>query len=325
MKVLVTGGAGFIGAHVARELARRGDEVVIIDDFNDRYDPRLKEARVDNLLGVEVRVARGDIAGKELVGSLFAREKFDGLVHLAAWASVPQSLHNPYVYSHSNVQGTVVLLEAAARNSVGRMVFASSSSVYGGRTDVPFRETDNVMRPISPYAATKVAGEALCSAWHAVYGMPISVLRFFNVYGAWGRPEGALFKFANAIVTGQEVEMRGRQTARDFTYIDDCVAGVITALDRAKGFEVFNLGEADSVPLPRFIAAIETALGRAAKVKEVPLPKGELPRSLADISKAERLLGYRAKTTIEAGVAEFGQWYKEWYVSRFVAKAAVWK
>lgn len=320
MKILVTGGAGFIGSHVTQALLERGDEVVIIDDFNDRYDPRLKEARIAHMFKAKVpEVIRGSIIDRELIAKIFTRHSFDAVIHLAAWASVQPSIENPYVYTSVNVDGTVNILEAARRHTVKNIVFASSSSVYGGKTKLPFRETDDITRPISPYAATKAAGEILCATWHHLYDMNISCLRFFTVYGPWGRPEMALFRFTEAIRNNQVVEMRGEDTQRDFTYIDDIVQGILGALDTPRGYAIYNLGESDGVSLPRFIAAIEVAMGKKARIKTVPLPPGDIPATLADISLAQNALHYRPTTTIEVGVKKFVAWYQDWYVPHFLS------
>ena len=315
-KILVTGGAGFIGAHLAQKLLSRGDEVVIVDDFNDRYDPALKEARVANLLPdfPSDLLIREDVADTSAMARVFAAHKFDVVVHLAAWAAVQRSIQDPLVYSRANVDGTIVLLEEARKQGVGNFVFASSSSVYGGREKMPLKETDDVSKPISPYAATKVAGEALCSTWNYLYEFPISAVRFFTVYGPWGRPEMALFKFTEAIDAGKAIEMRGSETKRDFTYVDDIVNGVLGTIDTPPaGYEIYNLGNSDAVPLPRFINAIETALGKKAEVTEVPLPPGDVPQTHADVSKAKEALGYDPKTDIEEGVRHFVRWYQDWY------------
>lgn len=318
-KILVTGGAGFIGAHVTLALLGREDAVVILDDFNNRYDPRLKEARVANIFNGPNRpkVVRGDICDRPMLERLFEEEHFDKVIHLAAWASVQPSIDNPHIYASVNLDGTVNVLEACRKNNIKNIVFASSSSVYGGRTDVPFRETDDVSKPISPYAATKAAGEILCATWFNLYRIPISCLRFFTVYGPWGRPEMAIFKFAKAILEGETIEMRGRTTQRDFTYIDDIVQGVIGALDNPHDFSIYNLGESDGVLLPRLVAALESALNKKAAVREVPLPTGDVPMTLADISKAQNELGYRPMTKIEDGVKKFAEWYINWYVPNF--------
>ncbi len=319
---LITGGAGFIGAHVARELLKRGDSITILDDFNNRYDPRLKEARLQHLCLEEFQpeIVRGDIRNRDLIDNLFTTHRFQQVIHLAAWASVRPSIKNPYIYTEVNINGTVNILEAARKHNVENMVFASSSSVYGGISDVPFSESADVSRPISPYAATKVAGEILCATWHHLYDLPISALRFFTVYGPWGRPEMAMFTFAEALRHDQPILMRGRTTERDFTYIDDIVAGVIAAVDRPRGYAVYNLGEHDAVPLPRMISALETAFHKKAKVKEVPLPPGDIPRTLADITKAQQELNYQPTTSIEVGAQKFAQWYNGWYVSHLAER-----
>lgn len=318
-KILVTGGAGFIGSHVVRQLVQRGDEVVIVDDFNDRYDPRLKEARVTNLFRdiTAPQIVREDIVNLPAMQKLFAQEKFDSVIHLAAWAAVQTSIERPHIYTSVNIDGTVNILETARQNNVQSIIFSSSSSVYGGNTKLPFKETDNINRPISPYAATKAAGEILCATWHHLYAIPIACLRFFTVYGPWGRPEMAIFKFSDAILHDRPIPMRGRTTERDFTYIDDCVQGIIAAHDKPQGYQIYNLGEADTVPLPRFITALEAALGRKAIINEVALPLGDVPRTLADISKAQQLLGYQPTTKIEAGVEKFIKWYNDWFIPEY--------
>lgn len=319
MKVLVTGGAGFIGAHVTKQLLTQGHTPVILDDFNDRYNPALKEARVKALVGDATPVIRGDIRDKDLLAKVFVDHSFDTVIHLAAWASVQTSIEHPHIYTEVNVDGTVNLLEEAHQHNIKHFVFASSSSVYGGRTNTPFQETDDVSRPISPYAATKVSGEVMCAAWHNMYQLPVSCLRFFTVYGPWGRPEMALFKFTEAIRTKQVIAMRGHDTKRDFTYIDDIVQGVVAAHERPRGYQIYNLGHHDAVELPRFIRAIETALGRPADVTEVPLPLGDVPLTLADITKAKEALGYHPTTSIEDGVARFVEWYESVYAPQFLA------
>ncbi|HBE89893.1 MAG: hypothetical protein A3E37_03225 [Candidatus Andersenbacteria bacterium RIFCSPHIGHO2_12_FULL_46_9] len=319
-KILVTGGAGFIGAHVATKLLERGDDVVIIDDFNDRYDPRLKHLRFEHFFSgsLKPKLVTGDIRDNDLITKLFDQEKFNHVIHLAAWAAVQTSIDNPYIYTSVNVDGTVNVFEAARHNDVKNIVFASSSSVYGGRDKVPFQEKDDVSRPISPYAATKAAGEIMCATWYNLYQIPISALRFFTVYGPWGRPEMAIFKFSEAILRGQPLLMRGHQTMRDFTFIDDCVQGVISALDHPHQFSIFNLGESDAVPLPRLISALEHSFNKPALIQEVPLPPGDVPRTLADISLAQAMLSYQPVTKIEDGIAKFTQWYKEWYIPNFL-------
>lgn len=313
--ILITGGAGFIGSHVAHTLLQRGETAILLDDFNDRYDPRLKEARIEHMFNDTKKpvVVRGDIRDRELVEQTMKEHNIDSVIHLAAWASVQPSIDNPYIYSDVNVNGTVVILEAARKAGVSKIVAASSSSVYGGITEVPFREDMNIMHPISPYAATKAATEIMCATWSHLYDIPTTCLRFFTVYGPWGRPEMAIFAFTKAIIAGETIQMRGKETTRDFTYIDDIVQGVIAALDNANGYHVYNLGESDGVPLPRMITAIETALDKKAIIEEVPLPAGDIPRTLADISHAQQDLKYNPTINIEEGTKKFVEWYHEWH------------
>lgn len=315
MNILITGGAGFIGSHVAHKLLERGETVVIIDDFNDRYDPRLKEARIAHMFSdtKKPEVVRGSITDESLIAEVIAEHAIDSIIHLAAWAAIPRSIETPLVYTHANVTGTAAVLEAARKHGIQRIVIASSSSVYGGITELPFREDMNVLHPISPYAATKVATEAIAYAWNHLYGIPTTCLRFFTVYGPWGRPEMAPFAFTKAIDGGEEIVLRGETTTRDFTYIDDIVQGVVAALDTANGYRVYNLGESDGVQLTRMVKAFEDALGKKATVRIDALLPGEIPNTLADISLAKQELGYNPSTSIEEGAKKFIQWYQDWY------------
>lgn len=314
--ILVTGGAGFIGSHTSLKLLNAGHQVTILDDFNDRYDPRLKEARMNEMFkdaSQPPMIVRGDIRSLRTVQEVFANGTFDHVIHLAAWASVIPSIKNPHIYTEVNVDGTVNMLEVARQHTVKNFIFASTSSVYGGKTTVPFQETDDVTKPISPYAASKVAGEVMCATWHNMYQLPITCLRFFTVYGPWGRPEMALIQFANAIMSNKPVLMRGHNTQRDFTYVDDIVSGIEGAVGLTEGFHICNLGEHDAVPLPRLIKALEDALGQKAQIQEVDLLPGEIPATLADVSEARKLLGYNPTTSIEEGVKKFADWYLRWY------------
>lgn len=318
MKILITGGAGFIGAHVARTLLLADHDVVILDDFNDRYNPRLKEARLEHLVPASpaLTVVRGSICDQTLVTTLFAEHQFNTVIHLAAWASVQTSLQQPTKYMQVNLEGTTILLEAARQYGNPHFVFASSSSVYGGSTP-PFAESMPIITTLSPYAVTKAAGELLCSTWHTMYQLPITCLRFFTVYGPWGRPEMAIFQFAEALQNGQPIYMRGSTTKRDFTYIDDIVQGIIAAVNKPNPtFAIYNLGEHDSVPLPRLIQALESAMNQSAKIIEVPLPPGDIADTLADITKAQTELHYQPTTSIEAGITKFVDWYLNWYVKQ---------
>lgn len=319
MKILVTGGAGFIGSHLSRHLLARKDTIIILDDFNNRYDPRLKEARIKYMFNdvTAPHVERGDIRNRLFVDTLFLKEQFDKVVHLAAWASVQTSMHNPHIYIDVNIGGTVNILEAARKHNVQHVVFASSSSVYGNSTKLPYQETADISQPISPYAATKASGEILCATWHNLYKLPITCLRFFNVYGPWGRPDSALFSFTAALLSNKPILMRGKHTGRDFTYIDDIVQGIVAALEQPMGYAIFNLGRGELVSLPRYIEALAHALNKSANIVEVPLPAGDIPLSLADITSARAQLEYSPRTSIEEGIKHFATWYRSWYVPHF--------
>jgi UDP-glucuronate 4-epimerase len=311
--ILVTGGAGFIGSHLVDHLL--GDpnyRVVVVDNFNDFYDPAIKRANVSHSRrqgGFEL--VEADIADAAKMDELFARGRFDMVVHLAARAGVRPSLERPLDYEDANVRGTYVLLEAAHRAGVGRFVFGSSSSVYGINSRVPFTEDDPVAMPISPYAATKIAGEAACHAYSHLYGMTIICLRFFTVYGARQRPDLAIHKFARLISEGRPVPVFGDgSTRRDYTYIDDIISGVTAAMEYDDSpFEVINLGESQTVELGRLVSLLEDAIGRRAVINYHPPQPGDVPITYADISKARRLLGYDPRTKIEAGIERFVGWF----------------
>jgi len=313
MKVLVTGGAGFIGSHTTAALLERGDEVVCLDNFHGLYyDPALKWRRIEPFRANPAwTLCQGDICDAELLKQVFSREEFDKVIHIAALAGVRNSLKYPQLYEEVNVKGTLNMLEAAQRHEVRNFVFASSSSVYGDRSQAPFREEEPADWPISPYAATKRAGELLCYTYHHLYSIPITCLRFFTVYGPWGRPDMALYLFTSAICEGREVRMFGDGTSqRDYTFIGDTVAGVLAALDVDLGFDIINLGNCRTVMLRDFIALIERACGRRARIQQLPMQAGDVSLTCADISKAQRLLGYDPQTPIELGVGMFVDWYQ---------------
>lgn len=300
MNFLVTGGAGFIGSHVVEALLARHQEVTVLDDFNDFYDPVLKRR---NLAGVKARIIEADIRTKLPV------EKFDAIIHLAARTGVRPSLAQPRLYTDVNIAGTQNLLEFARETGVKKFVFASSSSVYGVNQKVPFSEDDQNFRPISPYAATKLAGEALCHVYHHLYGLDIVCLRFFTVYGPRQRPDLAIHKFTSAILADKPIEVFGDGSSRrDYTYIDDILQGVLATLDRDFGFEIINLGESRTVELRELITLIERATGRTAKINRQPTQPGDVPVTFADIAKASRLLGYNPQVPIETGIARFVEW-----------------
>lgn len=309
-RVLLTGGAGFIGSHLAEVLLARGCELLILDDLNDYYDPALKQANLEAVRRTGTfEFVQGDICDARLAEELFARFRPAVVVHLAARAGVRPSLEQPALYQRVNVEGTAVLLEAARRHGVERFVFASSSSVYGAASRVPFSEDDPVRAPISPYAASKIAGEALCHVYSHLYGMRIVCLRFFTVYGPRQRPDLAIRKFAQSIAAGWPIPVFGDgTTGRDYTYIDDIVAGILAAMEHEAAFEVFNLGNSRPVLLHEMIATLERVLGRKAIIDRQPLQPGDVPITYADISKAKRLLGWAPNTPLETGIRNMAAW-----------------
>lgn len=311
---LITGGAGFIGSHVGEALLARGDSLVVLDNFNSFYDPALKRANAAQLLergAGRMRLVEGDIRDARLVGELFAAERFDGVVHLAAMAGVRPSLLDPLLYEDVNVRGTLILLEEARRRPQMKFVFASSSSVYGANDRVPFSETDDIHRPVSPYAATKRAGELHGYTYHHLYGIPFTGLRFFTVYGERQRPEMAIHKFVRAAFEGSSVPFYGDgSTRRDYTYIADIVDGVVRSLDRCAGYELYNLGESRTVSLAELVVAIEHATGRKMLLDRQPMQPGDVLVTYADVSKAVSRLGYRPSTALEAGLERFVAWYR---------------
>ena len=311
-KILLTGGAGFIGTHVARRLLGRGDAIVVLDDFNDFYDPALKRANAAEFAGRDDwRLVEGDIRDAALVDRLFRDERFDAVIHLAARAGVRPSLKEPILYEEVNCIGTLRLLEAARHHGPANFVFASSSSVYGINPKVPFAESDPVDLPISPYATTKRAGELLCFNYSHLYGLRTSCLRFFTVYGPSQRPEMAIAKFTDLIARGETVPLYGTgQTRRDYTYIDDIVDGVVAALDLAPRFEIFNLGGSQTTALIDLVHWIAAELGVEPRVEMLPEQPGDVPITFADVSKAERLLGYSPKVSIREGLKRYVAWYR---------------
>ncbi|MFN2481851.1 MAG: SDR family NAD(P)-dependent oxidoreductase [Pyrinomonadaceae bacterium] len=311
--ILVTGGAGFIGSHlVDRLLAEGGWRVCVVDDFNDFYDPALKRANVARHLGDgRFRLVEADIRDAAALAGVFADAEFDCVVHLAARAGVRPSLSEPLLYVETNVTGTLHLLELARSQRVRQFVFGSSSSVYGVNAKVPFSEEDPIRQPISPYAATKAAGEHLCHTYAHLYGVRCVALRFFTVYGARQRPDLAIHKFARLISAGKPIPVFGDGTTRrDYTYVDDIIAGVRAAIDYdASAYEAVNLGESRTVELRELIALLERELGREAVIDRQPPQPGDVPQTFADISKARHLLGYDPQTQIEEGIRRFVRWF----------------
>jgi UDP-glucuronate 4-epimerase len=333
MKILVTGAAGFIGMHTTERLLARGDEVTGIDDLNAYYDPRLKESRLARLSPHPgFRFTRLDVADRAGVERLFAAGGFERVIHLAAQAGVRYSLQNPHAYVDSNLVGFVNILEGCRHNEVAHLVYASSSSVYGGNTKMPFSEHDSVDHPVSLYAATKKANELMAHTYSHLYGLPTTGLRFFTVYGPWGRPDMALFLFAKAILEGRPIEVFNHgKMKRDFTYIDDIVEGVIRATDRVAEpdpgfdpdrpdpgrsrapFRVFNIGNHDPVELGVFIDVIEAAIGKKAEKIFLPMQDGDVAATYADTRELDAWTGFAPATGIAEGVRRFVAWYRDYY------------
>ena len=332
-RYLVTGAAGFIGSHVAHVLLARGDRVVGLDNVNDYYDPTLKEARLARLAPLAgFRLVRGDVADRALVEALFRQERFDVVVHLAAQAGVRYSLTNPHAYVDSNLVGFVNILEGCRHGGVQHLTYASSSSVYGANTEMPFSVHHNVDHPLSLYAATKKANELMAHTYSHLYGLPTTGLRFFTVYGPWGRPDMALFLFTKAILAGKPIDVfnEGRMQ-RDFTYVDDIVEGVVRVADRIPEgdpawsgarpdpaasrapYRVYNIGNHDPVELMQLIRTLENALGREAQKRMLPMQPGDVPATYADVEDLERDVGFRPATPIETGVQRFVDWYRGYY------------
>lgn len=310
MRVLVTGGAGFIGSHLVEKLLASGHEVVILDDFNDFYDPQIKHANIKALAG-HVAVHHVDLCDGESVRNVFRREKIDAIAHLAARAGVRPSIQQPRLYYDTNVTGTLHLLEAARLTGLGRVVFASSSSVYGASSTIPFSEDQHLTQTLSPYAATKIAGEFLCSTYSHLYGLRVVALRYFTAYGPRQRPDLAIHQFTRRIYAGQPIDQFGDgSTRRDYTYVDDVIQGTMAAFEyNGPQFDIFNLGESDTIQLKDLIAAIETALGKKAKINQLPEQPGDMPLTCADISKARKLLGYNPSTRLSDGLPKFIDWF----------------
>lgn len=318
-KVLVTGGAGFIGSHVAELLLARGDDVVIIDEMNDYYDVKIKEGNIANLMelypdGNRLRVYRGDICDEQLMQQIFETERPEWVCHMAARAGVRPSIQDPYVYIHSNIKGTTHLMELSAKFGVKNFVFASSSSVYGGSKSTYFSEDEVVDNPVSPYAATKKACELLAYTYHHLYNLNVSALRFFTVYGPRGRPDMAPFKFIDRVSRGLEIQQFGDgSSSRDYTYISDIVDGVVRAIDRPYPYQVFNLGKGSGTSLNDFIGLVQKYVGQEALIKVLPDQPGDVPYTCADVSKAHKLLGYQSKVSFEEGIRRTVAWYKSVY------------
>jgi len=333
MHILVTGAAGFIGHALTQGLLRRGDSVFGVDNLSTYYDVRLKQARVDRLKAhPDFRFELIDIASRQGVASLFAMNRFDAVVHLAAQAGVRYSLTNPHAYVDANLVGFINVLEGARNHGAKHLVYASSSSVYGANTRLPFSEHDNVDHPYSLYAATKKANELMAHSYAHLYGLACTGLRFFTVYGPWGRPDMALFLFTRGILAGRPIAVFNQgDMVRDFTYVDDIVQGILRVIDhpaKANGewrgdapdpatsqapYRVYNIGNNRPVKLLRYIEVLEDALGRKAVLDLQPMQKGDVPQTMADVSALEQDVGYRPATPIEVGIPRFVEWYRNYY------------
>lgn len=313
-RILVTGGAGFIGSHLVDQLlAEGGSKVTVIDDFNDFYSPQIKRSAVKpHLENPNYKLVEADIRDTDVIAKVFADGSFDCVVHLAARAGVRPSLKEPTLYTETNINGTQNLLELAKTHGVPQFVFGSSSSVYGINSKIPFSEEDRIFQPISPYAATKAAGELLCHTYSHLYNLRTVCLRFFTVYGARQRPDLAIHKFTKLITDGKPIQMFGDgSTRRDYTYIEDIIEGVRAAMDFTESIhEVFNLGESETTQLRRLIELIEQALGAKAIIDRQPMQPGDVPVTFADIAKARELLNYSPKTKIDEGIPKFVDWFR---------------
>ena len=307
----MTGGAGFIGSHLVESLLASGKEVTVLDDFTDYYDPALKERNVAGFVD-EVKMVRGNIEDGELVERLFKDGKFEAVVHLAARAGVRPSIEKPRAYFKTNVDGTLNLVEACRNHGTGRFIFGSSSSVYGVNRKVPFSEEDRIERTISPYAATKLTGEQICSNYSHLFGIEAVCLRFFTVYGPRQRPDLAISKFTDRILKGESIPQYGDgSTARDYTYVEDIVQGIRAALEYQESrFDIFNLGGSETTRLSELISHLEELCGKEAKIELLPEQPGDVPRTFADTSKAINILGYRPGTNIRQGLAKYVEWHR---------------
>jgi UDP-glucuronate 4-epimerase len=333
MKVMITGVAGFIGSALALRLLERGDSVYGVDNLNDYYDVTLKEARLKRLSGHKhFRFEKLDIADRAGMAAMFKREKFDAVMNLAAQAGVRYSIENPNAYIDANLVGFGNVLEGCRHSGVKHLVFASSSSVYGANTRMPFSEHDNVDHPVSLYAATKKANELMAHSYAHLYKLPCTGLRFFTVYGPWGRPDMALFKFTKGILEGAPIPVFNEgKMVRDFTYIDDVVEGVLRVIDNAAApnpewsgdrpdpatsyapFRIYNIGNTDPVQLMRYIEVLEQCLGRKARLDLLPMQNGDVPATSANTEALEQAVGFRPDTTVETGIARFVEWYRQYY------------
>jgi UDP-glucuronate 4-epimerase len=333
VKLLVTGAAGFIGFHTARMLLERGDHVVGLDNLNSYYDPKLKEARLDILKAYpEFRFVKADLGDRKAMEAAFREGQFQRVVHLAAQAGVRYSLENPHAYVQSNITGFLHVIEGCRQNSVEHLVYASTSSVYGANTQMPFREDQGADHPLTLYAATKRSNELMAHSYSSLYSLPTTGLRFFTVYGPWGRPDMALFLFTQKILAGSSIDVfNDGNHQRDFTYVDDIVKGVVAALDHVAApdpkwnsnrpnpgtsnapFRIYNIGNQSPISLLRYIEVLEQCLGRKSQKNLLPLQPGDVTDTWADVEALARDVGYRPSTDLEQGVKRFVEWYLDYY------------
>lgn len=320
--ILVTGGAGFIGSHLSERLLKEGNKVLVIDNFNDYYDPKIKRNNVEevkqtcmkNNINLEnYKVCEGDIRDIKFLEEIFCENKIDSIMHLAAMAGVRPSIQNPALYYDVNITGTVNLLDKCREYSIKQFVFASSSSVYGNNEKVPFAESDRVDNPISPYAATKKSGELLCHTYHHLFDMNIACLRFFTVYGPRQRPDLAINKFTSLILEDKEIPFYGDgTTSRDYTFVEDIVTGIVSSINYVnrgdKIFEIFNIGGDKTVSLMEMVETIEKVLGKNAKLNRLPMQPGDVNRTCADITHSKEIIGYNPQTTFKEGIKKFVKW-----------------
>ena len=313
MNIVVTGGAGFIGSHLCEKLLSLGSKIICIDSFDDFYNPAIKEDNISEVTGSShFKLYRSDITNPTQMEKIFSENSIDMVIHLAARAGVRPSIEKPLLYEKVNILGTINLLECCKKYNISKFIFASSSSVYGGNKKIPFSEKDNVDHPISPYAATKKAGELICYTYYDLYKISIYCFRFFTVYGPRQRPEMAIHKFTRLILGGEEIEIYGDgSSSRDYTYIDDVISGITKSLNTVKGFEIINLGNSNTVKLIDLIRLIEITTGEKGDLKFTKSQPGDVFITYADIRKARKMLKYFPETNIEEGLIKFVKWYKE--------------
>jgi len=312
-KILLTGAAGFIGFHTAKALLERKDKIIAIDNLCPYYDVNLKKARLKKI-SKKIKFYKADISDRKTLARIFKKHKIDKICHLAAQAGVRYSLTNPYEYEKTNVLGTINIFELMRKHKVKNIVYASSSSVYGGNKHMPFSEKDNVDKPVSLYAATKKSNELMAYTYHHLYDLNCTGMRYFTVYGPWGRPDMALFLFTKNIIKNKPIEVYNYgNMKRDFTFVTDIVQGNLAALDKSYPYEVFNIGNAKPVKLMTFIEHIEKTVGKKAKKKMMAIQPGDVPATCADISKAKKKLGYKPTVPVKEGIEKFVRWYKDYY------------